>query len=173
MLGHELTHAISGLLFGAKASGLKVGATGGSVRLTKSNFIITLSPYFFPFYTAIVVAAALVTRYCQGALPCRAAWLAAIGFTWSFHLCFTIQSLCERQPDIEEYGKIFSWSLILLMNALGAILWIVCTAKIPPREAAAAVGGGVARVCRFIAGSVGRAAKAANGQFRGQAHFEE
>lgn len=168
VLGHELTHALWGMIFGAKACDLRVGGTGGSVRLTKTNVLITLSPYFFPFYTAITAAAALVTRLCVGHLPCRAAWLAAIGFTWAFHACFTFQSLCERQSDVEEYGKIFSWSLILLMNALGAVLWIVGTAKTPPLEAAAVVGRGVAEVCRVCAGGVARAATAAKNAFSGE-----
>ena len=37
VLGHELTHALFGLLFGARVSNLKVGLSGGSVTLTKSN----------------------------------------------------------------------------------------------------------------------------------------
>ena len=44
VLGHELTHAVWGLLFGAVPSSLKVGERGGSVRLTKTNMLITLAP---------------------------------------------------------------------------------------------------------------------------------
>ena len=61
VLGHELTHAIWGLLFGAVPSRLRVSESGGSVNLTKSNMLITLAPYFFPFYTFVVVVAAIVT----------------------------------------------------------------------------------------------------------------
>ena len=50
VLGHELTHAMWGLLFGARPSDVRVSASGGSVRLSKSNLLITLAPYFFPFY---------------------------------------------------------------------------------------------------------------------------
>ena len=35
VLGHELTHAVWGLAFGAKVSNLKVGVSGGSVSLSK------------------------------------------------------------------------------------------------------------------------------------------
>ena len=62
VLGHELTHALWGLAFGAKVSNLKVRSTGGSVTLTKSNVWITLAPYFFPFWTMIVVLLALAVR---------------------------------------------------------------------------------------------------------------
>ena len=54
VLGHELTHALWTILFGGKASGLKVGERGGSVRVSKNNAWITLSPYFFPLYTFVV-----------------------------------------------------------------------------------------------------------------------
>ena len=54
VLGHELTHALWGLLFGARVSKLRVGTSGGSVTLSKSNVWITLAPYFFPFYTVVV-----------------------------------------------------------------------------------------------------------------------
>ena len=37
ILGHELTHALWTILFGGKASGLKISDTGGSVRVSKNN----------------------------------------------------------------------------------------------------------------------------------------
>ena len=75
VLGHELTHALWGLAFGAKPSNLKVGLKGGSVMLTKSNVWITLAPYFFPFWTAVVGLVALVVRCFVMPLPCPGAWL--------------------------------------------------------------------------------------------------
>ena len=69
VLGHELTHAIWGLMFGARPSDLRVGQNGGSVKLTKSNLLITLAPYFFPFYTFLVVIAALITYAFLRPLP--------------------------------------------------------------------------------------------------------
>ena len=38
VLGHELSHAIAGLLMGAKVGKMKVGRDGGHVELSKSNF---------------------------------------------------------------------------------------------------------------------------------------
>jgi len=54
VLGHELTHAFWTLLFGGRASDLRVTERGGSVRVTKSNVWVTLAPYFFPFYAILV-----------------------------------------------------------------------------------------------------------------------
>lgn len=136
VLGHELTHAVWGLAFGAKVGDLKVSAKGGSVKLTKSNVWITLAPYFFPFWTMVIVLLALVVRAVMhfvapsSPFPAPWAWMFAIGFTWCFHLCFTIRSLMQTQPDVEEYGRVFSWTLILACNLLGVILWIACTTDV-------------------------------------------
>ncbi|MGN0846001.1 MAG: hypothetical protein ACI4RA_01295 [Kiritimatiellia bacterium] len=134
VLGHELTHAVCGLLFGARVSKLRVGATGGSVTLSKSNVWITLAPYFFPFYTILVAVAALVVRAFRPTLPCPGAWLFAVGFTWCFHLCFTIRSILQKQPDIQECGYAFSYVLIWIFNVAGVCIWIVCAAGIPWRQ---------------------------------------
>ncbi len=130
VFGHELTHALWGLAFGARVSKLRVNDAGGSVELSKSNVWITLAPYFFPFYTMVVVAAALVTRCFAKPLPCVWLWTFAVGFTWCFHCCFTLKSLSQRQPDIQEYGRFFSWTLIFICNVLGVLVWIVCTTEL-------------------------------------------
>ncbi len=130
VLGHELTHAIWGLAFGARPSKLKVGLKGGSVTLTKSNVWITLAPYFFPFWTAMVGLAALVVRCFVVPLPLPGAWLFAVGFTWCFHVCFTLRSLLQAQPDIKEYGHLFSYVLIWIFNIGAVITWIVCTSEV-------------------------------------------
>jgi hypothetical protein len=130
VLGHELTHAVWGLMFGARVSDLRVRKNGGSVKLTKTNVWITLAPYFFPFWTMTVVLLALLVRCFVSPLPGVCAWLFLISFTWCFHLCFTIRSLGEKQPDIETYGRLFSCVLIVMCNVLGVTVWIVCTTDV-------------------------------------------
>ena len=124
VLGHELTHALWGLLFGARPSDVRVSASGGSVRLTKSNFIITLAPYFFPFYTFVVIVVALITSSFMHPLPFLPLWLFLIGFTWAFHVLFTLETLTQRQPDVKLYGRIFSWTFIFLVNIALVLLWL-------------------------------------------------
>jgi len=124
VLGHELTHALWGLLFGARPSDVRVSASGGSVRLTKSNMIITLAPYFFPFYTFLVIVAALITAAFLHPLPYLPLWLFLVGFTWSFHVLFTLETLGQRQPDVKLYGRIFSWTFIFLVNMLIVLVWL-------------------------------------------------
>ena len=60
VLAHELTHALWGWVMGANIKRLRVSKDGGSVTLTKSNFLVALAPYFFPLYTVLVIAIALV-----------------------------------------------------------------------------------------------------------------
>jgi len=127
VLGHELTHALWGLLFGARPSRVRVGADGGSVRLSKTNFVITLAPYFFPFYTFAVGLVALGVLAFARPLPCLPAWLALLGFTWSFHVLFTLETLMQRQPDVKLYGRVFSWTFVFLVNVAIVLAWLAAT----------------------------------------------
>ena len=124
VLGHELTHALWGLFFGAMPHDVRVGASGGSVRLSKTNVAITLAPYFFPFYTFVVILVALVVLVFVRPLPWLPLWLFLIGFTWSFHLLFTLETLMQRQPDVKLYGRVFSWAVIFLANVAIVLGWL-------------------------------------------------
>ncbi|MEN7973474.1 MAG: hypothetical protein ABFR47_06530, partial [Verrucomicrobiota bacterium] len=125
VLGHELTHAMWALLMGARVSKLKVGSTGGHVELSKTNFVITLAPYFFPFYTFLAIAAYYLAGIWVDVEPYKSWLLGAVGFTWAFHVTFTLNMLADRQPDIQEHGRIFSYTIIYLMNVLTIGLWMI------------------------------------------------
>lgn len=125
VLGHELTHALWALMMGGRVGRMKVGKSGGHVELTKTNFVITLAPYFFPFYTFLVIGAYYLAGIWLEVEPCKAWWLGAVGFTWAFHVTFTLSMLAEHQPDIHEHGRIFSYTVIYLMNVLVIGLWMV------------------------------------------------
>lgn len=125
VLGHELTHALWALMMGGRVGKLKVDGNGGHVMLSKTNFVITLAPYFFPFYTFLVIAAYYLVGIWLEVEPYKAWWLGAVGFTWAFHITFTLNMLAERQPDIQKHGRIFSYAVIYLMNVLVIGLWMV------------------------------------------------
>jgi hypothetical protein len=127
VMAHELTHALWGLLFGARVRNLRVSEKGGSVSLSKTNLLITLAPYFFPFYTVLVILLRWAVGLFIHPVPFPFLWQFLVGFTWGFHLCFTVQSLLTRQPDIHEYGRLFSYAVIYLFNLIGVCLWLVCT----------------------------------------------
>jgi hypothetical protein len=123
VVGHELTHAFFTMLFGGKVKSFHASDRGGRVTITKSNFIITLAPYFFPLYTF----AALIMYWLAVIADVRmaAGWLVfASGTTYSFHLILTFFFLQTDQNDIKEHGAIFSYPLIYLFNILFAALLI-------------------------------------------------
>ncbi len=118
IFGHELTHAFFAKLFGWKVKGIKVSSNGGHAKLSGSNFIVTLAPYFFPFYTFIVVMIyilAILTGYDRHIYPY---FVFMTGFTLSLHILMTVESIKSSQPDIKEGGLVFSVPLIYLGNLL-------------------------------------------------------
>ena len=121
------SHALWAVFFGGRVRNLRVTEKGGSVRVTKSNLLITLAPYFFPFYTILVILIRFLLGLFMKEVPFPLIWLFLVGLTWGFHVTFTLQSLMTTQPDISEYGKLFSYVIIYLFNLLGVCLWVVCT----------------------------------------------
>lgn len=119
--GHELTHAIFVLICRGNVKGLHITSEGGHILTNRNNFLISLSPYFFPFYTAAVIllwglADWMVFDFQAGHL---AFLFWAIGFTWCFHFTFTIWMAARRdQPDLDHNGRLFSFSMIALVNTL-------------------------------------------------------
>ncbi len=123
VFGHELTHAFFAMLFGGSVTSFKAGERGGQVTVTKSNFVITLAPYFFPLYTFLVLIAYLLTD--SAAAPKTAGVLIFLsGATFCFHLVLTIIFLQTDQKDIREHGAVFSYPLIYLFNILFAALLV-------------------------------------------------
>ncbi len=116
--GHELTHALWGRLSGARVGRIRIHRDGGSVMVEGAGIGTTLAPYFVPFYTLIVVLLRLLTGLLWPMERWELYWLALVGFTWSFHVTYTLRCLLQHQPDIRTYGRLFSYSLILLLNLL-------------------------------------------------------
>lgn len=125
VLAHELTHALWGTLLGADVSAIKVSAGGGYVKLSKSNLFIALAPYFFPLYTVLAILAYYALCLFFDLRRWELPWLALVGFTWSFHVTFTVDSLLRGQSDIRPHGRLFSLTFIYLINLLEVGLWIV------------------------------------------------
>jgi len=123
VFGHELTHALFAVLFGGTVKSFHASDRGGRVTITKSNFIITLAPYFFPLYTFIVLLlyGTAIAAGLQGAVG----WIVFLaGGTFAFHLLLTAIFLQTEQSDVREYGMIFSFPLIYLFNVTFTALLI-------------------------------------------------
>jgi hypothetical protein len=94
---------------------------GGHILTNRNNFLISLSPYFFPFYSVCLIVLWGLAGIWLAEFEDRHLHLlfGAIGFTWCFHLSFTIwMILREDQPDLDQNGRLFSFTLIALINTL-------------------------------------------------------
>lgn len=129
VFAHELTHALWGWAFGARVQRVNVSARSGSTTLSKSNFLISLAPYFFPLYTILVIAGYYVLSVFFDLRTYEPFWVGLIGLTWGFHLTFTLTALRDHQPDVRENGYLFSYAVIYLLNVAGIGLWMVLVAS--------------------------------------------
>jgi len=152
VLAHELTHALWGMALGARVSRIRVGREAGSVELSKSNFMVALAPYFFPFYTVLTVAACGLAGLFADMDPWRLWWLAGVGLTWGFHFTFTITALTQRQTDVKAHGRLFSYTVIYALNLLGIGIWIVVLAVPDWREAATRLEANSRALAGYAAG---------------------
>ncbi len=113
VMGHELTHAFWSFVFGGRTKSLQVSSLGGQVTLSKTNFFVALAPYFFPFYTALLVPVFAIT-----ADKFKPLVSLLIGFSLAFHIALTLHSLREHQSDLQQVGVVFSLIFIYFMNLL-------------------------------------------------------
>jgi hypothetical protein len=122
VVGHELTHAVWTWLFGGRVKKFKVGSSGGHVVVTKNNFLISLAPYFFPLYAALVVTL-FVTGHLLWNWTAHQIWFhLLLGAAYSFHVTLTGHILRTRQSDITQHGCLFSAVIIFLGNILVLLL---------------------------------------------------
>jgi hypothetical protein len=124
VVGHELTHALFAMLFGGSVKAFHASDRGGRVTLTKSNFLITLAPYFFPVYTFAALALYGIIRVAGVSGAMTDALIFLSGATFAFHLILTLIFLRTDQNDIKEEGAVFSYPLIYLFNTAFAAFLI-------------------------------------------------
>jgi len=126
IFGHEMTHVLWVWIFGGRVKGFKAAASGGEVSASKTNFLIFLAPYFFPLYTALLIASYfLLTLIIQPPPIVLSILSILLGFTWAFHFTFTIYVLIQGQPDIWATGRIFSFPVIYLFNIIVLAVLII------------------------------------------------
>lgn len=131
VFGHELTHAIWVWLFGGSVKKFKATAEGGHVIVDKTNFLIALSPYFFPFYAVLVVVVFGVGHLIWGWKNFFVWFHLCVGAAYAFHITLTAQVLKTRQSDITSQGYLFSAVVIFLGNVLVLLIGLpLLTAKV-------------------------------------------
>jgi hypothetical protein len=116
VVGHELTHVVWTWLMGGQVKKFKAGSAGGHVVVTKSNFLIALAPYFFPFYAMLVVLVFVLGRLVWDWRGYVAWFHLLLGAAYAFHVTLTWHVLETSQSDITEHGYLFSAVIIFLGN---------------------------------------------------------
>jgi hypothetical protein len=121
VFGHELTHALWTWLFGGRVRKFKATSDGGHVVVSKTNFLITLAPYFFPLYVAVVVVVFMAGHWLWSWTRYQVWFHLLVGAAYAFHVTLTCHALQTRQSDITQQGRLFSAVIIWLGN-VGVLL---------------------------------------------------
>ena len=121
VFGHELTHVLWTWLFGGRVKKFKATPKGGHVVVTKNNFLISLAPYFFPVYAALVVAGFVIGHLIWNWSAYLVWFHLLLGAAYAFHVTLTWHILRTEQSDITQHGYLFSAVIIFLGN-IGVLL---------------------------------------------------
>jgi len=147
VLGHELTHALFVYLCFGKVTSFKVDRSGGHIITNRNNVLISLSPYFFPLYSCLIIigfgiaglfvdlAAVHPGALFFGHVSFSWSWILflLIGFTWAFHFTFTAWMITTDPPDLKQTGTFFSLTVIYLANLLILSAFLVLASKTTSR----------------------------------------
>ena len=131
VFGHELTHVLWTWLFGGRVKKFKVSRKGGHVRVTKTNFLIMLSPYFFPLYALIVLGFFLAASRIWDWQTYHVWFHLLLGAAYSFHVTLTWHALKSEQSDITAHGILFSTVIIWLGNVIVLLLSLPTLVRVP------------------------------------------
>jgi len=129
VLGHEMTHAMFVYVCGGRISDIHFSSEGGYVMTNKSNILIALSPYFIPFWSAVLISlhsfVSLWTEIPAGGLILTG----LLGFTWTFHIVWTVWMIPKDQPDLRENGTFLSLMIIIFANLILFSLMLCATSR--------------------------------------------
>ena len=125
VFGHELTHALWVWLCGGKVKRFSASASGGGVRADRANALIYLAPYIFPIYSLLLIPLFLLVDFFLPIPGGMRVLAVLLGFTWAFHITFTIYVLFQGQPDIGATGVVFSLPFIYFANVVSLACLII------------------------------------------------
>lgn len=129
VLGHEMTHATFVYLFFGRITAMHVSSDGGYIMTNKSNIVIALSPYFIPFWSAVLISLHSFATYFWEIPAEEFILMALLGFTWTFHVIWTLWMIPKDQPDLREHGIFLSLMIIILANLLLLSVMICATSS--------------------------------------------
>jgi hypothetical protein len=120
-LEHEFTHIIFALLTFHKITDLRASfSRGGHINYSGvggGNWLITISPYFFPTFSALVLGAMYISKY-----QFNSFLLGALGFSIIYHIHSTYVETHYQQTDLQKVGFIYSWLFLPSANIVALIM---------------------------------------------------
>ena len=120
VLEHEFTHALFAWLTFHNVTGLRATWRGGGHMEFRGagNWLITISPYFFPTISALLLLG--FWMFSDGGPFCDF----MLGISLAYHITSTIRETDPRQTDLQKVGYPFSLLFLPTANLLmiGAIM---------------------------------------------------
>jgi hypothetical protein len=112
---HELTHTLFSMLTLNRIIHFRATTgQGGEVQYQgRSNWVISLSPYFFPLHTAtLLLVAEVVSWEYLGLIK------SLLSVSYTFFLITIFNQFSYRQSDITKHGRLFSTVMVVELNFL-------------------------------------------------------
>ncbi len=114
-LEHEMTHALFAVLTVNRVTNIRTSwSNGGQIQYKGAgNWLVTISPYFFPTLAlAVVVAAGFSSK------EFLSSTMVLTGLFLSYHVHSTWRETHGKQSDIQKVGLVFSWMFLPAANLL-------------------------------------------------------
>lgn len=114
-VAHELTHSFFALLTFHKVNHIRLDPDGGGEMGFKGegNWLITVSPYFFPLFGMIYM---VIMPF----FPSNIIFNGILGYFLGYHTDTVGSQIHDKQTDFPKVGYIFCW-----MFLPGANLWTI------------------------------------------------
>ena len=115
---HEMTHTLFALLTLHPVHDLQVKDGGGGFMSYSggSNWLITISPYFFPLSLAGMFFVGAAANSILGYTP---EWVyIGLGFSAGYYLCSNFQQIHPEQTDFKKVGFLFCFAFLPGANIL-------------------------------------------------------
>ena len=111
---HELTHALTALLFLRRVRSISAGEKHGETEFSgRGSAVITLAPYFLPTLALLPLGLRPLLA------PAYQTWVdLLLGSLFLYYLISNLRESHPAQPDLRRHGLLFSYSVILPLNLL-------------------------------------------------------
>ncbi|MDD2707915.1 MAG: hypothetical protein PHV34_07870 [Verrucomicrobiae bacterium] len=116
VFAHELTHALFIKLFRGTVKKISVKQNTGFVISDRTNFLITLAPYIFPFYAFVWSLLLLPLLFLTAWPHTHTIFWTGLGACLGYHWTMTGRLMLTAQSDFSTEGYAFSLTLTAAAN---------------------------------------------------------